>query len=63
MANSYINYYRWIYRQNGFVCQSISKSVGKSDTSLYGFSCLNPTVIPSVKASTKKYTSSYFLVF
>jgi len=38
-------------------------SVSISDTSLYGFRCLNPFVIPSVKASTKKYTSSYFLVF
>jgi len=28
--------------------------------SLYGFRCLNPSVIMSVKAFTKNYTSSYF---
>jgi hypothetical protein len=52
-TRSYINYYRWNYRQNFFVYQSLNNFIGISDTSLYDFFCLNPTVITSVKASTK----------
>jgi hypothetical protein len=55
MTISYINYYRWTYRQDVSICQSVGNSVGISDLSLYSFLCLNPTVILSVKASTKKY--------
>jgi len=54
MTSSYINYYWWIYRQNISICPSINNSVSISDTSLYGFPCLNPIIISSVKSFTKK---------
>jgi hypothetical protein len=63
MTKSYINYNRWIYQHDFFIYQSVDNYVGISDTSLYCLSCLNPTVISSVTAFAKTYTSSYCLVF
>jgi hypothetical protein len=34
MARSYIKYYSWNYRQNNFVCQLVSNSVGIINMSL-----------------------------
>jgi len=59
MTRSYIKYYRW----NNFVCKPVSNSVGIIETSLYGHSGLNPTVILSVNLFTKTYTSLCCFVF
>jgi hypothetical protein len=65
MVMSYINYYRWIYRQNNFIYNSIGNFVNVVDSSPYGYPGLNLTVFPMVKSSTNTSVSSllYFLKF
>jgi hypothetical protein len=47
----YNGFFRWNHRRNESVGDSIGDSVGDSATSLYGYLSLNPSIIPSVKAS------------
>jgi hypothetical protein len=49
----YNGFYRWNHRQTFSVGIPVGDSAGESVTSLYGDPSLNPSVIPSVKASEK----------
>jgi len=49
----YNDFYRSNHRRIHSVGNSIGDSDGESDTSVYGYLCLNPSVIPSVKSSEK----------
>jgi hypothetical protein len=46
-----VSAYNGFFRGITSVSDSIGDSVGASDTSLYGYLSLNPSVIPSVKSS------------